>query len=474
MSKLDFSHYSRQLSLDYDDDTTVEDATYPDFLVKLLTDDLDFHNHTGNYATHNFHSFQAKFPPQLPSKFILSLTQEGDVVLDPMMGSGTTVLEAFLTGRRALGFDIDPLAVKIAKVKTTSTKPNELMQYCKLILKKARNQVENEKNFLEKELSRRWESKSKEFIDYWFAIPTQLELLALLLQIEEIRDERIRTFFELAFSAIIITKSGGVSLAFDLAHTRPHKAKLVIDKHGMVILGEELQRNNSPRLNFLTKKLRSPIDEFEKRCIQNINGLIRSPSGKFDPEIKFGDAQNLPLENASVDLIVTSPPYASNAIDYMRAHKFSLIWFGYSIEDLGFRRKEYIGGEDTTSTEFEELPGATSTVVSELSDLDEKRGKVLCRYYSEMKRTLEEMHRVLRPNKAAIVVVGNSIMRGIDTQTQNCLAEIGQAIGFEVPKIGIRRLDRNKRMLPAGSTVNTSSQIQQRRHGEYVIAFYKA
>lgn len=84
------------------------------------------------------------------------------------------------------------------------------------------------------------------------------------------------------------------------------------------------------------------------------------------------------------------------------------------------------------------------------------------------------MFRVMRPDKAAIVVVGNSVMRGMDTQTQNCLAEIGESIGFEVPKIGIRKIDRNKRMLPAGAVLDTDSQIQQRMHVEYVIGFYKS
>ena len=90
-----------------------------------------------------------------------------------------------------------------------------------------------------------------------------------------------------------------------------------------------------------------------------------------------------------------------------------------------------------------------------------------------MTRVLREMHRVLKPGKAAIVVVGSSIMRGRDTETGHCLADIGRAIGFDVPAIGIRNLDRNRRMLPAGATLNQSSQIQQRMHQEYVIGYIK-
>ncbi|MCG8603741.1 hypothetical protein MJD09_01920 [bacterium] len=474
MSKDLFSHHTTQLSLNYYDYDGAKESTDAESLAKLLNEDLDFHNLRSNYATHNFHSFPAKFPPQLPSKFISALTKEGNVVLDPMMGSGTTVLEAFLTGRRAIGFDIDPLAIMIAKVKTISVDTNELVRMTKSILQNARKQLEHNQDFLRKELSTRWDAKGKEFVDYWFATETQLELMALLVQIERILDHRTKIFFELAFSAIIITKSGGVSLALDLAHTRPHKAKVVINKTGDVIHGSELQEDTSPRFRVLTKKLRSSIEEFEKRCRQNIQALIVCASGEIEPQIEFGDAQNLPLSDESVDLIVTSPPYPSNAIDYMRAHKFSLIWLGRPLDELSLKRRQYIGAEDTSNTDFEAVPRFTSEVIEKISNLDKKRGRVLFRYYSEMKRGLKEMYRVLKPGRAAIVVVGNSVMRGIDSQTQNCLAEIGKEIGFGIPKIGIRRLDRNKRMLPAGAILDKTSQIQQRMHLEYVIGLYKS
>jgi hypothetical protein len=87
-------------------------------LAKLLSTDLDFHEDASNYASHALHAFAAKFPPQLPRVFIEGLTQKGETVMDPMMGSGTAVVEAFLCGRRAVGFDIDPLALMICRVKT--------------------------------------------------------------------------------------------------------------------------------------------------------------------------------------------------------------------------------------------------------------------------------------------------------------------------------------------------------------------
>jgi hypothetical protein len=87
-------------------------------LAKLLSTDLDFHQDASNYASHALHAFAAKFPPQLPRVFIEGITRKGETVMDPMMGSGTAIVEAFLCGRRAVGFDIDPLALMICPVKT--------------------------------------------------------------------------------------------------------------------------------------------------------------------------------------------------------------------------------------------------------------------------------------------------------------------------------------------------------------------
>jgi len=449
------------------------DGTYLEKLVALLSQDLDFHEQDSGYASHNFHSFPAKFPPQIPRKFIEGLTETGNVVLDPMMGSGTTIVEAYISRRHGIGFDIDPLALLVSRVKVASLDADEVIRQGQVILRNATLACKDRRQELEKILKSHWDAKTQKFVNYWFAPETQVELLALIIEIEHIEDTAIRAFFELIFSAIIITKSGGVSLAFDLAHTRPHRAKVAYTQNGDIILGRDLVDSSSPRVKFLTKTLRSPLEEFKKRFKQNLGGLHIAPTGAVQPRITFGDAQNLPLDEGMVDLIITSPPYAANAIDYMRAHKFSLVWLGYQIDDLGQKRGEYIGGEAVTGIDYEELPDKAAEVVADLASIDEKKGRVLHRYYSEMTRTLREMLRVLKPGRAAIVVVGSSTMRGRDTKTHVCLADIGRAIGFQVPKIGIRHLDRNRRMMPAGFKIDSKSQIQQRMHEEYVIGFYK-
>ena len=447
---------------------------YLNKMISILSQDLSFQNKGTGYAPHNFHPFPAKFPPQLPRKIITELTSPNDVILDPMVGSGTTILEASLLGRRGIGFDIDPLALLISQVKVRRFDKYQLDWIGNEIIKCASTLVKQEMENLASELENRWDSKTKEFVDYWFAPETQIELLALINEIQKITDDAIKSFLTLVFSSVIITKSGGVSYSFDLAHTRPHRAKVVISQHGEMLLGHDLKEQSSPRIKLLTKKLRSPITEFEKKLEINLRGLLEPTI--FDeiyPCIKHGDAQDLPLDCESIDLIITSPPYASNAIDYMRAHKFSLVWLNFEIEELTQKRKECIGGESLAGIDFKDLPRKTQEVVLLISQKDKRKGRVLHRYYSEITRVLQEMFRVLKSDKAAIVVVGNSVWDGQSTETHTCVADIGESIGFHVAKIGVRNLDRNRRMLPTGLGTNRNSQIQQRMHKDYIIGFYK-
>ncbi|HEV2913189.1 MAG TPA: site-specific DNA-methyltransferase [Pyrinomonadaceae bacterium] len=446
--------------------------SYKEILVSVLSGDLNFQSGESGHLSHKVHSFPAKFPPQLPRKFIRELTNAGDVVLDPMQGSGTTLLEALLEGRQAIGFDIDPLALLLSKVKLTAYDTPTLSHLGTEVVERARKQLQDTDN-LEKQLAARYNPKTRVFIDYWFAKETQLELIALLIAIEEIATEETQDFFKLAFSSVIITKTGGVSLALDLAHTRPHRAKVVVTKDGRFIVGEDVPDKADRKIKILTKILRSPIEEFDRRVKQNLRGVLENATYFLPPKLASGNSQSLQLENNSVDLIVSSPPYASNAIDYMRAHKFSLVWLGYSIENLMQKRKTYIGGEGVSCTELIDLPAHSKNVVERIHSKNRSKGLSLHRYYSEMFFVLKEMHRVLKLEKAAIVVVGNSILAGEDVGVPDCLAEIGKAVGFEVPRIGVRQLDRNKRMLPAGMDINKASQIQQRMHEEHIIGFYK-
>jgi hypothetical protein len=283
-------------------------------------------------------------------------------------------------------------------------------------------------------------------VDYWFLEHTQRELLALALAIREIDDLAQRRFLELIFSSTIITKSGGVSMARDLAHTRPH-----------------LDKNKVPR---------SALDEYVQRLNRSIRGMAELAQTNIPALIIAGDARAMPLASESVHLVVTSPPYA-NAIDYMRAHKFSLVWLGESLNSLSGLRARYIGSGQLGPAPSEELPSFSQGIVCRLEKIDAKKAKILRKYYVDMLLSIREMFRVLKHNSAAVIVVGTSTMRGLNVETHTCLAELGVAAGFKLIGITERRLDRNRRMMPARFGQQTDSVIEKRMHVEYVIGLYK-
>ena len=94
--------------------------------------DLDSFKDKG-YLTHNFHPYPAKFVPQIPRILIEALTDVGDTVLDPFCGSGTSLVEASILQRYSVGFDLNPIAGLISRVKTTVLSEAQLGEILSLL-----------------------------------------------------------------------------------------------------------------------------------------------------------------------------------------------------------------------------------------------------------------------------------------------------------------------------------------------------
>jgi len=125
--------------------------------------------------------------------------------------------------------------------------------------------------------------------------------------------------------------------------------------------------------------------------------------GKVD--IKVGDSRNLPIEDNSIDGIVTSPPY-SIALDYVSNDAHALKTLGYDLKEL---REKFIG----------------------------VRGKGQRRidlYNKDMKKSLEEIYRVLKPKRYAVIVIGNATYQGKETKTVEFIIEHAEKIGFRLVK----------------------------------------
>ena len=75
--------------------------------------------------THGFYRYPARFSPQFASAAIKCFSKPGELILDPYMGGGTTVVEALATGRRIVGNDLNELGAFVTKVKTLCLSEDE-------------------------------------------------------------------------------------------------------------------------------------------------------------------------------------------------------------------------------------------------------------------------------------------------------------------------------------------------------------
>lgn len=411
----------------------------------IMRGDLSFKGSTPTHTGHNTHAFAAKFPPQLPQVFIQHLTEPGETVLDPMVGSGTAIIEAARAGRIGIGIDLDPLAVLITIAKTTPLDPivaerlaEEIVDHAQLSL------ATNAPEYFHK-LSSSLSPATRKFVEYWFLPETAGELGALATAIKKLAPQPFQAFFEMLLSSIVVTKSGGVSLARDLAHSRPHR---VTDK-----------------------KVRNAILAFWDKAVKSIPALEEVARFPGRADVIRSDCRNLPLRDKTVHLIITSPPYA-NAIDYVRAHKFSLIWLGAPIEQLSGLRRRYIGAEQRPPR-IQPIGSTTGeATLREIEERDVNRAAIVRRYFQEMTSSLREMYRVLRPGRSAVVVVGPSTIRNVVVDTALILAEIGENLGFRLGGLKEREIDRDRRLMPI-SRESHRQGIEARMHREQVIAFVK-
>ena len=429
-------------------------------LDTLLAADLAFQAPAREaHPLHALHPFAARFPHGLAGHFITALTRRGDTVLDPMCGSGITLLEGWQAGRSVIGVDLDPLARRQSMARTMALDPEAVRASGEAVLDRADDLHSGASHPADPLALLRggMDDATRKFLDYWFFEETQQELAALVLAIREESDPDLRNLLEVIFSSTIVTKSGGVSRARDLAHTRPHR---VADK--------------TPR---------RPIQQFATLLERAANAYAAVASDCVgESRIIAGDARKLPLPDDGVDLIVTSPPYA-NALDYMRAHKFSLAWLGDPIPSLTRLRGQYIGSETLGNRDGKpdgELPASVQSVVEQLAPKDPPKSRVLRRYFFDMSAAIGEMARVLRPGAAAIIVVGPSTMRGIPIPTHQCLAGLASHVGLDVVAVAPRKLDRDRRMMPASSAFggpqaddNAAAGIERRMHTEYIIGAVK-
>jgi hypothetical protein len=364
-----------------------------------------------------------------------------------MAGSGTVLAVARSKGHRAFGFDLDPLAVLLAGVWTRAIDARHVRDTAEEVLDRAKRAFATLRTGAA--YPARSDPETRKFIRYWFDDYARRQLAALGASVGRVRDDAVRDALWCGFSRLIITKSSGASLAMDLSHSRPH----------------------------LTFR-RAPVKPFG-RFLAGVNTVVsncpQSEASSIGPAtvVKGGDARRLRVENSSIDLVLTSPPYL-NGIDYLRCSKFSLVWMGYTIGELRQIRGDSVGAE-AADQEALDTPWVTA-LIGQLGlkpALSSRDYGILARYVWDMGRAIAEVSRVLRKGGRAVYVVGDSITNGTFIRNSAIVEHVADANGLSFVSRHSRALPAKHRYLPPPQRRRSGKSLDGRLRREVVIVLEK-
>ena len=354
--------------------------------------------------THGFFKYPCKFIPQIPRWAIRKYTNKGDIVLDPFAGSGTTLVEAILIERNGLAVDFDKLSQLLCRAKTTTLSKKqiiELKDYKKHLFKKTNNLT----NFL----------PDIHNLNHWFSKNNIDELLTLKQNIEEFYrntgDEKLYNFLLICFVSII--RKGSYA---DDTSPKPYVSKRI--------------KKTPQNVKYAFYKA---FDSYLKKMNEYTNRDIGTCG------ILSDDARNIhaPKYDGKITLAVTSPPYI-NAFDYVRILRLENAWLGYygdaNIVEI---KKKQVGTETISSKIYNPPIDKTGIekldrVILDVSKTDKKRAFVIWKFFEDMSKNFNEIHRLLKRNGHYVIAIGNSKIRGIDVRTHELLIELAQKNGYRL------------------------------------------
>lgn len=339
----------------------------------------------GERASHYLHPYPAKLLPHIAHFFLAnrSLVGADEVVLDPFGGSGTVALETILSGRTALYADANPLGRLITAVKTRSIDPASL----------AAASAEVREGF-------RW-SRARKLPDVvnlqkWFDPSITSDLVRLRAAIGALKDEAIRDFMRVTFSAVTRKAS----------NSDPRFSVPVRYRDGEA-------RNELSAIDLFESQLEANITRIG--TLGQVAFLGRAAPAGIDAR-KLTTAAGGRLPDDSVGMIISSPPYAS-AQKYVRAASLSLGWLDLApSNELRRLEDQTIGREHHAKASWANV-GSTGidqadALIQEIAKENASRAKIVGTYLIEMRAALAEAVRVLRPGGCFVLVIGDNTVCG--------------------------------------------------------------
>ena len=400
--------------------------------------------------------FSADFVEDCLSKYLPG--QDGDRwVLDPFAGVGTTLVEAYLRGLNVLGFEINPYAALASRLK---------LKAVRISTHELAREIASFERFMERAEDGVLRREPRSSPPTGFAGRTELfsplvqrKVLYALDYINSIEDPTIRDMFRLGFGSVMISFS---NYSYEPSLTR----RAAVGKTNI----EDANVGIS-----LSAKLHLILED-----VAWMQGHMRSidhvPMAKVYPKTIFAALEALPRAGF-VDLAVTSPPYLNN-YHYPRNTRPQLHWLGFA-SGTGYNGAR----EDQSFGKFWQTvrvapPVALSFELSELFDVVEEirsrngeRGpyggpgwaNYVATYFNDTHRFCKVITRLLKKDAVAIVVLGNSVIQGVEVPTDYFFGKIAEMCGLVFEETIMLRKKRT------GSSIIQSSVRVDKAHKRTVL-----
>jgi len=365
------------------------------------------------------------------------------VVLDPFSGVGTTLTQSAIRGYDVVGFEINPYAALVAegKLKALRVKTKVLDDAIEAI----RLDVRSWRNgrMAEEVAPAAFQSRIP-----FYSPKVRKQVLHALAFISKIEDDRVRDLFRMAFGSVMVSFSNYTyepSLS-----SRPGAGKPLIEDADVAatIVGK-------------LQQMRADIEWL--RCEAS---NTKPGSGHVYNEDFFTGEQR--LESGSINLMVTSPPYLNN-YHYARNTRPQLYWLGLisspeeqrPLEEKNFGTFWQIAREKKHVSLIFEHRGLERTLAG-LRKLSLEKGQYggpgwanyAASYFNDCDRFLGVLKRVLARGGTGVIVVGNSILQGVNIPVQDIIGDIARMRDLVVE--GIYNL-RNKRVGDSITAVRTGT-----------------
>lgn len=292
--KLTLAEFAEDLTgfREFQKPTRIEDFPDPEVDLQVFVNEFWTSKQRAASSLHEI-SYRACFKPQLPRFFIDRLTQERDVVYDPFMGRGTTLLEASLLGRYAAGCDINPLSNILLAPRLSPPDTADV-----------------ERRLLDLDLSRRMEIREDLLVFYHRG--TLRELTALREYLLEREASGALDEVDAWIRMVATNRLTGHSAGFFSVYTLPPNQAVSVDAQRKI---NEKRSQVPPRRDFKeiilrkSRSLLSKVSRAEIRTLREVAPGMQLLTGSCDRTQEIGDS--------AISLVVTSPPFL-DVVDYQK------------------------------------------------------------------------------------------------------------------------------------------------------------